>query len=140
MLKSKQIFSDKYEWTNHARLKMRRYGLSEQRVKRVIRAPFRYEEGVLEKAIAVMQPNKIIKTEKGKPVEWKEEIWVMYKLVQKRANSKSHPPAGGPNYKLKNFSLSDKKIRVITAWRYPGISPKRDPIPVEIIREVQNLL
>ena len=36
--------------------------------------------------------------------------------------------------------LSDKKqIKIITAWRYPAISPKRDriPIPDEIIRELK---
>jgi len=32
------------------------------------------------------------------------------------------------------------KIKVITAWRYPGVSSKRDPVPEEIIREVQSLL
>src|SRR3989338_2671690 len=104
-------FFEKYEITKHALAKMRFYGLSEQRVKRVIRAPFRYEEGVLEKAIAVMQPNKIMKTEKGRPVDWKEEVWVMYTLATGRANSK---------LQIQNYK--HKKIRVITAWRYPGVS------------------
>ena len=129
-------FFEKYEITKHALAKMRFYGLTEQRVKRVIRAPFRYEEGVLEKAIAVMQPNKVTKTEKGRPVEWKEEIWVMYKLAERRASIKSQVP----NHKVNNFEIPNKNIRVITAWRYPGVSPKRDPVPADIIQELRGLL
>jgi len=44
-----------------------------------------------------------------------QEIWVMYKLT-------------------------GKKIKVITAWRYPGKSPERNPIPENILQEVRNLL
>ncbi len=44
-----------------------------------------------------------------------QEMWVMYR------------PMG-------------KKIRVITAWRYPGKSPERDPVPREVIEEVRKLL
>ena len=119
----------KYEWTKHALLKMRYYGLSEQRVKRIIRAPFRSEEGVLEKAIAVMQPASVYRDKDGKKT-WKQEIWAMYKLVSsKRAKHKTQIP----NYK-------QDIIRIITAWRYPGVSKKRDPIPEDILREVQSFL
>lgn len=33
-----------------------------------------------------------------------------------------------------------RQIKIITAWRYPGISPERDPVPEEILREVRSLL
>ena len=34
----------------------------------------------------------------------------------------------------------DKKKRIITPWRYPGISPKQKiPIPEEIIKELEEL-
>lgn len=122
---------EKYEWTKHAQFKMRQYGLSEQRIKRVIRYPYRSEEGVLEKAIAVMQPASLRREKNGKQT-WGQEIWAMYKLVsKKRANHKSQIP---------NYKLSGKTIRIITAWRYPGVSPKRDPIPQEILAEIQSLL
>lgn len=114
-----------YEWTKHALLKMRHYGLSEQRIKRVIRAPFRYEEGVLEKAIAVMQPASVYRDKDGKKM-WKQEIWTMY-ILAKRGSSKKQ-------------DTRDKKIRVITAWRYPGVSKKRDAIPEEVLSEVRSLL
>jgi len=55
-------------WTNHAQAKMRYYRLSASRVKRVIKAPERVEEGIAEKTIAVMQP---FGNKKDK------EIWVM---------------------------------------------------------------
>lgn len=129
-------FFGKYEWTEHSKIKMKQYGLSEQRVIRVIRAPFRYEEGVLDNAVAAMQPASVKKTIGGKPVEWKQEIWVMYKLAKRRANTKQQIP----NNKLINFQISDKSIRVITAWRYPGVSPKRDPVPQEILEEIRRLL
>ena len=28
------------------------------------------------------------------------------------------------------------RYKIISAWRYPGVSPKRDPIPEEILREL----
>lgn len=43
------------------------------------------------------------------------EIWTMYKIVERR-------------------------IKVITAWRYPGKSPKRNPIPQEILDEIYSIL
>ncbi|OGY58557.1 MAG: hypothetical protein A3C03_01045 [Candidatus Colwellbacteria bacterium RIFCSPHIGHO2_02_FULL_45_17] len=58
----------KLYWTNHSQAKMRYYRLSEQRVKRVIRNPFRVEEGIAEDTIAVMQPFGNKKD---------REIWVM---------------------------------------------------------------
>lgn len=33
-----------------------------------------------------------------------------------------------------------KERRVITAWRYPGKSPVRNPIPLAILREVSELM
>src|SRR3989338_2435281 len=89
----------KYHWTNHAIRKMAFYGLTPDRVKRVIRNPLRVEDGVAENTIAVMTPG----SNKKKPTE----IWTMY---QQKVKSKSE--------KVKILS---QKI-IISAWRYPGIS------------------
>lgn len=97
---------DKYIWTAHSRDKMHHYRLTESRVKRIIRYPARIEEGILEDAVACMQPAG------GKAYS---EIWVMY-------------------------VLQNNKIKIITAWRYPGKSSARDPIPVEVLREIRNIL
>ena len=58
----------KLYWTKHAEVKMRYYKLPASKVKRVIKAPYRIEEGIAQNTIAVMQPygNKKDK-----------EIWVM---------------------------------------------------------------
>ena len=111
---------DRYHWTRHVVGKMKFYGISPDRVKRIIRFPNRTEEGIIPGAVAVMQPTSIRRTTEGKP-DWKQEIWVMYKLV-KQKDSKN------------------KKIKIITAWRYPGKSPKRDPIPLKIIQEIRSIL
>jgi hypothetical protein len=39
---------------------------------------------------------------------------------------------------LQNKINSNKKITIISAWRYPGVSPKKNPIPNEILREIEE--
>ncbi len=113
---------EKYSWTNHVFYKMQQYGISESRIKRIIRYPKRTEEGIVSGTIAVMQPAGTKRY---------QEIWVMYKLVGKNQQAISNS----------KFLISkQKRIKIITAWRYPGKSPERNPIPQEIIEEVRNLL
>jgi len=102
--------NDKYQWTKHSIYKMRCYGLSQQRIKRIIRHPARIEESIVPNMIAVMCPDK------------NREIWAMYMLT--RSNVKSQM----------------SKVKVITAWRYPGKSSARDPIPQEILDEIQRIV
>lgn len=110
--------------TKHSEYKMKQYGLSLQKVRGVIRNHRRREVGIVPKTVAVMQPVNPKRVD-GKPARndsqdsrsdsggetWKQELWVMYKEEGAR-----------------------KKI--ISAWRYPGISPKRDPIPADILQEL----
>ena len=118
---------EKYSWTNHVSRKMMYYGLSADRVKRVIRNPNRSEKGIAPNTIAVMQPGKMNAVSMGKPASWKEEIWVMY------AEKKTRPQ------EKQNF-IGRKKV-IITAWRYPGKSPIREaiPIPADILEELKNI-
>ena len=113
--------TEKYEWTQHAAFKMKQYGLTAQRIMRVVKNPQRTEEGIVKNTIAVMQPASL-RTKDGKRV-WSQEIWAMYQIKGKSKNEK-----------IKTFT--PQKIRLISAWRYPGVSPKRDPIPEEILREL----
>ena len=180
---------DKYIWTNHSKMKMRHYRLTESRVKRIIRHPARAEEGILEGAIAAMQPAE------GKKYS---EIWVMYVLAHKGGSGDNtfsrhaHPASAGfvkgrcdfsPSAKpgkshlplsrkhiastapfiadglernitaqyfqkhfprfngISAFGRSEmKKVKVITAWRYPGRAPERDPVPDSILKEIKNIL
>ena len=122
-------------WTEHARLKMRQYGFSEARVKRVLRNPVRTEAGIAPRTVAVMTPaNPALGKRSASPAtghasgrqsglgsaapansadgfhakkikkSMKSEIWVMY------ADTK-------------------KARKIIAAWRYPGVSPVRQPPP-----------
>jgi len=102
--------NERFFWTGHALGKMQYYGLSAQRILRVINSPTRIEKGVAENTTAVMQPSAI-----NKKKTWSSEIWAMYQLDK-----------------------TQKKI--ISAWRYPGVSPKRNFIPEEIIDEVKDLI
>lgn len=63
-------------WTNHSQAKMRRYRLTESRVKRVINHPKRVEEGIAEQTVALMQAAGSSKHP--------YEIWVMVQDTPKR--------------------------------------------------------
>jgi hypothetical protein len=102
--------NEKYSWTWHVIEKMKYYRISPSLVKRVIRYPERTEEGIAPETIASM---KVAKSKK------RQEIWVMYRSSKKEKN---------------------QKIRIITAWRYPGESPERNPVPENILQEVKELL
>ena len=94
----------KFFWTNHSKLKMRQYRLSEQRVLRVLRRPDRKEEGIAPNTLAAMQ----ITGTKKHPTE----IWLMYVVI----NPKSE--------------IRNPKIKIISTWRYPARSPIGQPVPV----------
>lgn len=98
-------------WTKHAKGKMSYYQLSEKRVKRALRKPDRKELGIAPRTIAIMQTTGT----KKRPTE----IWVMYQ--------KSSP--------------KQKIIKIISAWRYPGKSPKGKPppIPEDTLWELKRL-
>lgn len=152
--------SEKYQWTRHAMYKMQQYGLSPQRVVRVIRNPERIEEGIVKNTVAVMQPasTRFVLSKRGGPSStkikngkrtWSQEIWAMYKLCGK-ANHKSQDTKYKqiPNSKFQNphpsaaadtFSQKEKGIKIISAWRYPGVSPKNNPIPEEILHELSEI-
>lgn len=93
-------------WTAHSKNKMRFYGLSAQRVRRVLHSPARIEKGIAPDTIAYMQRTGNKKSE--------HELWVMVEDESKRR-------------------------KVISAWRYPGITRPGEPLPEEIIRELRDI-
>jgi len=105
----------RFYWTIHSISKMRQYGLSESRVKRVINNPRRKEVGIAPGTIAVMQPNSL---------KHSYEFWAMYQPTV------DHPKGG-----------QQQKLRIITAWKYPGKSPIRGPIPIppDILEELGEI-
>ncbi|MBI3046633.1 MAG: hypothetical protein HYY86_03815 [Candidatus Harrisonbacteria bacterium] len=107
-----------FSWTQHVKNKMLYYRLSEQKIKTVLKNPARKEEGIAPKTTAVMKRNDTPKR--------KEELWVMY---QKLTKNDKQP-------------TTNNKIRVISAWRYPGVSPKgkQIPIPEDILNELEDVI
>ncbi len=63
-------------WTSHSKYKMRFYGLSESRLKRVISYPKRVEEGIAPDTIAMMQS--------AGSEKHPYEIWLMVQEEKKR--------------------------------------------------------
>lgn len=91
-------------FTSHSRAKMRQYGLSEARIKRVMHTPKRLEEGIAPKTIAMMQ--------RAGNEKRPHEIWIM--LTEEK-----------------------NKRKIISAWRYPGITKPGEPLPDEILKEMR---
>lgn len=120
--------TEKYYWTQHSLMKMKFYNLSQQRITRVIKSPQRIEEGIADKTVAVMQPPSIT-TKNGKKA-WTSEIWAMYEIKKSNNDQKIMP---------KNLLNQQKQFKIISAWRYPGVSPRRNPIPQKILDEINNL-
>ena len=114
---------EKIVWTNHVKDKMRYYRLSENRVLNILRKPRRREEGIAEGTIAAMQPAGTKKNPK--------EIWMMYQLINSKLQN--------PNYKQ---LLKMRKIKIISAWRYPGVTPlgARPILPEDTISKLESLI
>jgi len=96
---------------------MKQYGLSKQKLLGVIRKPERKEQGIAQGTTAVMQTRKVFGSavDLAKRKTLPGEIWLMYKDAK-----------------------GERKI--ISAWRYPGISKPGEsiPIPEEIKRELMG--
>ena len=123
-------------WTEHSKIKMKQYGLSRQKLLNILHRPERKEKGIADGTTAVMKTNKIFgnKTipllkEKQQPAfakatAWRRkapgEIWLMYKDT-------------------KSQKLGQIR-KIISAWRYPGISKPGEeiPIPEDIRLELLN--
>ena len=80
----------------------------------MLHTPTRIEEGIARNTIAFMQRIGA----RRHPYE----IWVM---IQQKKRS-----AGGG---------TQKTIAVISAWKYPGITKTGEPLPGEILSEIQEL-
>jgi hypothetical protein len=100
-------------WTEHSKIKMRQYGLSQQKILGILRKPERVEQAIVPGLVAAMKTNKIFFKEKKidiKKALWQPkrapgEIWVMYKE-------------------------NDQERKIVSAWRYPGISKPGEEIPI----------
>lgn len=109
----------RFRWTSHIKNKMFFYGISEQKIKTILKSPNRKEEGVAPNTFAIMKRNDTPKR--------KEEMWVMY--------------ADASNTKLRMHpNATNKALIMISAWRYPGKSKagKEIPIPDDILEQIKK--
>lgn len=110
-------------WTEHSKIKMRQYGLSKQKLLGILHRPERKEQGIVPGTMAVMKTNKVFFKEKrvtlakawSRPKKAPGEIWLMFR------------------------DIKDQR-KVISAWRYPGVSKPGEeiPIPEDIRQELLN--
>ena len=111
-------------WTEHSKIKMRQYGLSKQKLLGILHKPERIEQGIVPGTSAMMRTNKVFFKAKQisltkawqRPRKAPGEIWLMYK------------------------DTADSR-KIISAWRYPGISKPGEeiPIPEDIRRELLKI-
>jgi len=100
----------RFVWTDHSKSKMIQYFISESKIKGIIQKHDRLETGIAPKTVAAMKRND--KTKR------KEELWVMY---QKTGDKKT-----------------GERLKIISVWRYPGVSPKKEiPIPEDVLKELE---
>ena len=112
---------------------MRQYGLSKQKLLGILYRPERKEKGIVPGTVAVMKTNKIFFKEKKITVSnaWKKprkapgEIWLMFR------DTRSDPKGVLPGQAVR---------KIISAWRYPGVSKPGEsiPIPEDILQELLN--
>lgn len=127
-IKNKKDKESLFVWTKHSQAKMQQYMLSESRVKRVIRNPKRVEKGIAPKTLASMQ--------KAGSKKHPYEIWVMYVIEKSKVKNRAVAKAAMAHRQQK--SKFGNKIRIISAWKYPGITKPGDPIPIppDIFEEI----
>jgi len=109
------------QWTEHSKIKMRQYGLSKQKISGILRNPERIEQAIVPGLTAAMKTNKkfVSKQPKNPPkanafrrASAPGEIWVMYKDKNPSASS------------------GQATRKIISAWRYPGVTKPGDEIPI----------
>ncbi len=134
------VKDDKYfSWTSHSRAKMAFYHLSPDRVKRVLKSPFRKEEGIAPGTLACMQ--------RAGSQKHPYEVWVMYQTRRQKTEDRRQKMTTNRmmdhESRIKNHeSKSKSQITIISAWRYPGITKPGStiPIPEDILLEIGELL
>jgi len=119
-------------WTEHSKIKMRQYGLSQQKILGILRKPERKEKAIVPGLIAAMRTNKKFVNKTVSMFENKQGANPPKTKVLRRA------VAPGEIWVMYKDSKDQRKI--ISAWRFPGISKPGEeiPIPEDIRFEILN--
>jgi hypothetical protein len=127
-------------WTKHSEKKLKEYQLSKSRILRIIKNPYRIEEGIAPNTIALMRPTKIKNSTKSlysprrSAFSPRESASSLHKSTFSPRQS-----ASNKTWKQEIWTMIQKSkdgIKIISAWRYPGKSPKQNPIPNYILEEL----
>lgn len=110
----------KIQWTQHSEIKMRQYGLSKSKLIKILSKPERKEIGIVPGTLAVMMTNKKYGN-KTKP------------LLKSKWGFSNRKPSPGETWLM--YKDTKKERKIISAWRYPGVSKPGEqvPIPQEIV-------
>jgi hypothetical protein len=144
-----------YVWTKHAQAKMAYYRISPSRVRRIIKSFLRVEEGIAPNTVAFMQPVSY-KTKNGVRT-WNQEYWVMAitgKPVKVNPFGRASTVSSAEPLRIdaeQSRSIKSKtlkrvvqtsgpKVKIISAWRYPGRTKPGASLPEEILNEVSQAL
>jgi hypothetical protein len=129
-------------WTRHARLKMAYYRLSEQRVRRVLNAPKRIEEGVAPKTIAAMAPtalraprNAVVLSGTPQRIAEPSRKTPLFSKWDNRTNNQNSSRKETWSQEIW-VMVQDVPTgrKIISAWRFPGVTKPRSESTKEILR------
>lgn len=114
--------------------------MSLQKVRGVMRNPKRIEKGIKGGTIAAMQP-KSMKNVNGKET-WTQELWVMYttgvQSSKSKAESTDEDTETGSEKLQRLLEKDDGSIRILSVWRYPGVSDARE-LPEHLLDEMSEI-
>ena len=101
--------SDRLVWTQHIKRKMLFYGISASQIRSILRKADRIEKSIVKGLFVSMKENH----KKNR----QEELWLMYQVFVVAGLS---------------------KIKLISVWRYPGITEKGEEIkiPEEVLLDI----
>lgn len=115
------------------------YRISPSRVRRIIKSPERIEEGIAPNTVAFMQPVSY-KTKNGIR-SWNNEYWVM--VVTRNTTNDRQQTTNNKGLKTLNGRkplVVGSQLKIISAWRYPGMTKPGASLPQEILNEVSEAL
>ncbi|MDO8602088.1 MAG: hypothetical protein Q7R62_03115 [bacterium] len=140
----------RFSWTRHIKNKMVFYNISGAQIMRIFTRPDRREEAIAPGTIGAMKTvkhniqlttNNVQPRKEGFSQKKREtEIWIMYKINNKRLTIDNKQKTGtAPRFQSKVNSLKSK-VTLISAWRYPGRTKpgERPNIPVGVLEELAD--
>lgn len=119
-----EIKHKKIVWTQHSLIKMKQYGLSKTKIIHIIHKPERVEDGIVPGTGAMMKTNKVFNNSTfKKSLRLDLKVRINPALLKLRRTK-----APGEVWLMYKDSKEQRKI--ISCWRYPGITKPGEQIPI----------